>query len=223
MSATHHLATAETGLESPQSNSALTDLRFQTLVGKNAWSQLPPAVQQRFSKCFAPSEVILYRGRVIETRLPLAGRIFAALTTIVGSPLPKSDGAVGPAVVSVTEEPEMGGQLWSRSYNRPGRFPQVIHSAKRFSGPTGLEEYIGYGISMSLRVSVEGEALVFRADRYFVAPLPGLRITIPKWLSPGNLEVIHREEHDGEFSFCLTLTHPLFGLLVSQLAHFKDA
>ncbi len=66
-----------------------------------------------------------------------------------------TNGATGPALVAVVEDERLGGQSWTRLYARPGRFPQTIHSAKRFRGPTGLEEYVGYGIGMALRVTVE--------------------------------------------------------------------
>ena len=131
------------------------DLRFRTLVGEAAWAELPEAVRRRFSKCLAPEETLIYRGSVVDTQLSRAGRVLSFLARAIGAPLPLTNGATGPALVVVTEDPRLGGQSWLRIYTRPGRFPQAINSAKRFRGPTGLEEYVGCGIGMSLRVTVE--------------------------------------------------------------------
>ncbi len=200
---------------------ALADLRFRALVGETAWSELPEAVRRRFSKCMAPDEALLYRGRVTETELSLAGRVLALITRAIGSPLPLSNGATGPAVVIVVEDERLGGQSWTRIYARPGRAPQTIHSAKRFRGPTGLEEYVGCGVGMALRVSVEEKVLVFRSAHYFLEIGPW-RWRLPKALEPGLMEITHRDEDGGVFAFRLRLVHPLLGVIVHQLAYFSD-
>jgi hypothetical protein len=215
-------AKAETPSAAPADARNVTDLRFRTLLGEEAWARLPDAVRRRFSKRWQPGDMVIYPGRVVTTELSRAGRVLAFLTRPIGAPLPLANGATGPAVVAVTENTAFGGQTWTRTYARPGAFPQVIHSAKRFSGPTGLEEYVGYGFGMTLRVTEENASLVFRSDRYFFE-LGRLRLTIPRFAEPGAMEIIHRDEGDGQFSFRLTLSHPLLGRLLHQLAHFRDS
>jgi hypothetical protein len=198
------------------------DLRFRTLVGEASWSELPEAVRLRFSKCLSPGDALVYRGHVVATELSPAGRLLSFLARAIGSPLPLSNGATGPALVIVTEDARLGGQCWLRIYARPGRFPQAIHSAKRFCGPTGLEEYVGCGIGMSLRVTVEGGALIFRSAAYFLE-IGRWRLPLPRAVHPGRMQIEHRDEGNGSFAFRLELTHPLFGRLVHQLAYFRDA
>jgi len=198
------------------------DLRFRRLLGETAWAELPEPVRRRFSKCLAPGETLIYRGAVVATELSRSGRVLSFLTRLIGSPLPLSDGATGPALVAVTEDPALGGQSWLRIYSRPGRFPQAIHSAKRFRGPTGLEEYVGCGIGMALQVEVKEGALLFRSTGYFLE-VGRLRLPLPRALHPGCMLIAHRDEGAGRFSFRLTLTHPALGRLVHQLAYFSDA
>ena len=209
-------------LSAPAGSAAVGDLRFRTLVGEAAWAELPEAVRRRFSKCLAPEETLIYRGRVVDTRLSRAGRVLSFLARAIGAPLPLTDGATGPALVVVTEDPRLGGQSWLRIYTRPGRFPQAINSTKRFRGATGLEEYVGCGIGMSLRVTVEEGVLLFRSAGYFLE-FGRWRLPIPRALNPGRMQIEHRDEGAGTFAFSLQLTHPLLGLLVHQLAIFGDA
>lgn len=206
----------------PDAPPPIGDLRFRTLLGEPAWVELPEAVRRRFSKRLAPGETIVYRGEVVATRLSRAGRWLSFLARAIGAPLPLTDGATGPALVVVSEDDRLGGQCWLRIYSRPGRFPQAIHSAKRFRGPTGLEEYVGFGVGMSLRVSVEEWALVFRSAGYFFG-LGGWRLAIPRFLHPGEMQIEHRDLGEGRFAFSLLLTHRIFGQLVYQLARFWDA
>jgi hypothetical protein len=97
----------------------------------------------------------------------------------------------------------------------------VIHSCKRFAGPTGLEEYVGYGVGMTLTVDAREGALIFRSKAYFVE-LFGRRLTLPRWLTPGATLVTHAELPDGRFAFTLQVIHPRLGLLIRQMAIFRE-
>ena len=154
----------------PRAPAAGPDWRYRRLVGDRAWGALPNEVQRRFSKRLRPGEATVYRGEVVLTELSTVGWLISQAARLIGGPLPFTADATGPAVVTVTEEPALSGQIWSRQYPCPGGFPQVIHSAKRFSGPTGLEEYLarflGLGLVMRLTIHVEDRSLVFRSAGY---------------------------------------------------------
>jgi hypothetical protein len=197
------------------------EARFQKLLPAADWQQLPAAIQRRFSHHLADGEQQVFLGEVAATRLSIFGWLYAQLARLVGGPLPLSSGTRGTAAVIVTADRRLGGQIWTRMYGHAGNFPQVIHSAKRFYGPTGLEEYVGRGIGMTLSLHVVERALVFRSERYFVRML-GRTFYLPEFLCPGRLEVIHREERAGRFSFTLQIRHRWFGEIVQQIAFFTD-
>ena len=140
----------------------------------------------------------------------------------------------------MTEDIATKGQHWTRLYARRHGFPQVVHSSKRFAGPTGLEEYVGYGVGMALTIHVEAHvpekwepvfreghaqkqecALIFRAAHYFFQ-LGRFACGLPNWLTPGALAVTHAELGDGRFLFRLDITHPRLGRLICQTAAFRE-
>jgi Domain of unknown function (DUF4166) len=202
-------------------DSELGDLRFRALVAPDAWASLPRQIRSRFSKRLAGGRTVVFVGEVVETRMSLAGRLLAQAARLIGSPFPTSADSDVPSVVSVTEDFVTGGQIWTRLYARRAGFPQVIHSSKRFCGPTGLEEHVGGGVGMTLTVHAEAGALVFRSAGYFV-DLFRCRLWLPGALTPGGLSVTHAECGDGRFSFTLDVAHPRFGLLIHQRALFRE-
>ena len=197
------------------------DLRFRTLVGEPAWARLPETVRTRFGKMISAAAIAIYAGEVVECRISRTGWLLAQIARLIGGPLPTRRDVFVPAIVAVTEDSASGGQLWTRIYGRARGFPQVICSCKSFSGPTGLEERIGGGFGIALRIEVEGEALHFVSDHYFIA-WRGLRFRIPRWLSPGRLRVSHVDCGHRLFAFVLALEHPLLGLLIRQTAMFTE-
>ena len=205
----------------PASNTILLDdRRFHDLLPDEEWGRLPLAIWRRFSKRFADGETVVYVGTIEEVRFSRTGWWLAQLARVIGGPLPLCTGTGVPMVVTVTEA--SGGQIWTRICARSNGFPQVIHSAKRFAGPTGLEEYVGYGVSMALRISVEHEALVFRSVGYALR-VGWLRLPLPPWLTPGDLTVTHSDLGGGAFRFTLEMVHPRLGKLIRQSAIFREA
>lgn len=198
------------------------DERFAKLVGPRAWQGLRPAIRKRFGKRLQGGVSVAYQGRVVSMKMNLAGRILAHAARLIGAPLPYDLSCVDqPAVVAVTEDIAGNGQFWIRQYGRKAGFPQVVHSSKRFAGPTGLEEYIGYGIGMALKVSANEAALLFKSDHYFLQ-IFGRRIRLPRVLSPGALVIGHHDLGQGQFRFSLDLRHRVFGHMIQQDAIFQD-
>ena len=119
---------------------ALGDLRFRALLSQRGLGQPSPAVRRRFSKRLAGGRTAIYVGKVArDPREPLR-RLLAMLARLIGGPLPTS---CDTECRASSRSPRTGqpAARSGRGSTRAGRgFPQVIHSAKRFAGPTGLEE-----------------------------------------------------------------------------------
>jgi hypothetical protein len=199
----------------------LADLRFRQLLGPTAWAMLPKAVQHRFGKRLGTGESANYAGQVLVCRMGVSGWLLAQACRLIGAPLPLGRAGGVAAIVSVTEDGATGGQVWTRIYARQRGFPQVIHSAKRFCGPTGLEEYLGGGVGIALHVGAIDGGIRFSSDHYFLR-IGGLRMRLPGWCAPGLLTIDHVDCGGGTFTFSLTLRHRLLGEVMHQHSRFRD-
>jgi hypothetical protein len=204
-----------------ETDGTLGDLRFRALMPDDEWMSLPPAIQRRFTKRLADGRTSVYTGEIQETRMSRAGWWLAQVARLIGGPLPTSTDSHVPMIVTVTEDMTTAGQIWTRLCARRNGFPQIINSSKRFAGPTGVEEYLGYGIGIAMTIHARDGALVFRSERYSLYVV-GRRFTLPNWLRPAAMTVMHAELGGGRFIFTLDVTHPLLGLLIHQSAVFQE-
>jgi hypothetical protein len=212
--------TESTPINSPNAAACAAETRFARLAG-DSWTQLPAPIRRRFSRHLAEGQRTVYLGEVAATHMTMVGRLVAQLARLVGAPLPLEAGGCVPVTVIVTGSERLGGQVWTRIYERAHGFPQVIQSVKRFGGATGLEEIVARGVGMRLKLCVRERALVFCSAGYFIRCL-GIQLSLPDWLTPGVIEVVHREESSGQFSFSLSVTHSLAGLVIDQRAFFRE-
>jgi hypothetical protein len=206
----------------PSQCKLIDDNRFRALLSAEDWGRLPLAVWRRFSMRLADGNTIVYVGEVDSADISIAGWCIAQAIRVIGGPLPTGAATGVPMIVTVTEDAATGGQIWTRMTGRRRGFPQVIHSCKRFAGPTGLEEYVGYGIGVALRICVANEALVFRSVGYFLQ-IGRWKWPLPLWLTPGDLTVTHADLGGDAFRFTLEIVHPHLGPLLSHSAVFKEA
>lgn len=183
--------------------------------------RLPAPIRRRFSRHLADGERIVYLGEVAATHMTIVGRVIAQLARLVGAPLPLEASGRMSVTVIVTGSERLRGQTWTRIYERACGFPQVIQSVKRFGGATGLEEIVARGVGMRLKLGVRDRALVFRSAGYFIRGF-GISLSLPDWLTPGVIEVVHREESGGQFSFSLNVTHLWAGNVIDQIAFFRE-
>ncbi len=193
---------------------------FRRLIGAQ-WDALPAAIQRRFVRHLSTNASIAYRGEVLSCTISRMGWWLAQIARLIGAPLPLGEDVGVAATVSVTGDADGSSQHWTRQYGRLGQGPQVIHSTKRFAGPTGIEEYLGYGIGIALNLRVADNVLLFESNHMFVA-IGRVRLRLPDWLTPGRLTVAHTDMGAGRFAFTLDLTHPRFGTLMHQVALFAD-
>jgi hypothetical protein len=212
--------TDSTTFDLPRAKAHTVETRFARLAGES-WMQLPAPIRRRFTRHLADGERTVYSGEVAATHMTLVGRQVAQLARLVGAPLPLEASGCVPVTVIVTGSERLRGQVWTRVYGRAHGFPQVIQSLKRFGGATGLEEIVAHGVGMRLRLEVRDGALVFRSAGYFIRCL-GVRLSLPNWLTPGVIEVVHREESCGQFSFSLSVRHLWAGRVIDQMAFFRE-
>jgi len=198
----------------------LPDPSFRALLGELAWRRLSPAVRQRFAVKPAPGSAILYRGTMREVRASWAGKLLAQLCRLIGTPLAPYGGRDVPVSVRLRLDAEGNGTVWERSYHFAHRAPVTCRSVKR-AEPSGLVEIVGTGIGMALALAECQGALHFRSTGYFWR-WRRWRLTLPRWLTPGEMHVVHADLGGGRFRFAMAVTHPRFGEMIRQDGVFVE-
>jgi hypothetical protein len=192
-------------------------LDLPALVGAAGWARLPAAVRRRFG---VDHGAATYVGRMA-LRCSPAGRVFAALSRLFGSPLSGVTSSAVPTSVRVFDDGR-GGMVWERRFHTAGpRAPHVVRSTKQLDAGGGLVERTDGGLAMALRVFEDGGALVFES-RCFALVLGRLRLPVPALLTPGTCRVTHTDLGDGLFRFDLDMLHPLWGHTFHQSGVFAD-
>lgn len=200
----------------------LPDLGFRRLLGEVQWRRLAAPIRERFGWKPAPGTEIRYVGAMAEVRSSAIGWLMAQACRLVGTPIAPYRGRDVPVTVTLRLDRDHAGIVWERLYHFPRGRDVCCRSTKVERAGEGLVECVGAGVGMWLRISERKGALHFESTGYFWQR-GGWRLSLPMLLTPGALHVLHSDEGDGRFRFCIQVIHPLFGETFFQDGIFQSA
>ena len=191
---------------------------YDALVGKESWKKLHPAIQKRFSEKVHQS--VTYKGVMSEVYLSFAGKIFAQVCRIIGTPLALYEGKDVPMEVNVYPNDKLKGMTWERNYQYENRPSNKVISTKCVQVDGKLVEVVGFGFGMALKVYEKDRTLFFESENFFWE-LGNLKLRIPDWLTPGKTIVSQKAIDDELFEFKLEVRHSVLGRVFYQVGVFK--
>ena len=188
---------------------------LRAVLGAAAWNRLPEAVRERFADSAVATT---YAGSFEVVRASWLGLAFAWLGRLFGTPVTPRTGANVASRVLV--RPGLGrGHLGSRiPLGRRQHAPGALNEGVGADGR--LIERLPARMCMPLDTYVEGTVLHFVSLGYYFDLGFGLKVWLPRLLSPGVTHVEHIDLDHGWFRFTMTVTHPLFGELFLQTGRF---
>jgi hypothetical protein len=197
------------------------DSSFRALLGDLAWRRLPLAVRDRFSMKPAPGAEIRYVGAMEIVRSSAAGWVMAQLCRLIGTPLAPYRGRDVPTSVTLRLDRDGDGIVWERRYRFPGKRAVRCVSVKKSIPGDGLMECVGAGIGMWLKLTERDGALHFKSTGYFWR-CGRFCLALPRWLTPGDLHVVHTDLGGGRFRFSIAVHHRLLGETFHQDGVFAE-
>ncbi len=191
---------------------------YRDLLGCS-WTRLHPAIQARFAE-HAQQEVE-YQGVMSQVYLSFAGKVLAQVCRLIGKPLALYSQQNVPVTVKVYPDPQLGGLTWERNYHFNQKPSNKVQSTKCIRD-SGLMEMLGCGIGMQLGTFERDGALHFASEYYFIE-LAGLKLKLPRWLTPGKTIVYQKALNEEQFEFGLEVKHKLFGVICRQVGVFQQS
>jgi Domain of unknown function (DUF4166) len=188
---------------------------LRAVLGPAAWSRLPEAVRERFADCAGAAT---YAGSLEVVRASWLGLAFALVGRVFGTPVTPRSGANVASRVLVRPGP--GGVTWDREYHWADGSTHLVRSTKAVNADHRLIERLPARMCMPLDTYVEGASLHFVSQGYYFDLGFGLKLWLPRLLSPGVTHVEHIDLDHGWFRFTMTVTHPLFGEMFFQTGRF---
>ena len=188
---------------------------LRAVLGSAAWNRLPEAVRERFADSAGAAT---YAGSFEVVRASWLGLAFAWLGRLFGMPVTPGTGANFASRVLV--RPGSGGVSWDREYHWADGSTHLVRSTKMVGADDRLIERLPARMCMPLDTYVEGTVLHFVSLGYYFELGFGMRLWLPRLLSPGVTHVEHIDLDHGWFRFTMTVTHPLFGEMFFQTGRF---
>jgi hypothetical protein len=200
----------------PASHQAHFAVLLQRQMSATDWAQLQPSIRARFATTQAHPVLAHFEGTMQWVYCSPLGTLIAKLL----SRWPMLPASCGQNIAFDFSIFKKANQFIKRRRYRldKGCFSFVSTVDEQ---PCLHEEFAG-GLGMYLQLSAEQGALLFRDKGYFLR-LGAWRIPLPRCLSVGAFELLHRTIDEDRFQVIIRVTHPLFGTLFYQRGEFHNA
>lgn len=184
-------------------------------LGEYAWSKLEPAIGARFSPYLSEDRPLHFIGTMQWVYCSPFG---AAIARIVRRFSILPDTCARDTEFDFIIGVHNGEILKQRCYElgRRGRFTFT----SLFREQPRLHEEFGGGIGMYLGLTVNRGALLFRDRGYFLR-IGRWRLPLPRWLTVGRFELLHRNIDERRFQIIIRVAHPFLGTLFYQRGEFR--
>jgi len=181
------------------------------------WPKLHPTVRRHYD--LHPGDELVLLGDMSEVYhshwvkpFILFGRVFGALVPYRGVNVP----------VEVRNfcEAHSNHVQFRRLFAFAGRKPYPFNSRMEHRGGDEIVEFVRFGLGIRMRLSVDGDALVYKTAGYLWRT-PLFSITLPDWLFFGSGHIVERGVDSEHVEMDFVLTHPLFGTTFRYAGRFR--
>jgi len=186
-------------------------------LGNAGWRKLNPAIADRFSGYLKPRQPLRFVGTMHWVYCSPIGALLARVIRR-WSILP--DRCARDAEFTFDIGEKHGSIVKQRTYRMGGE--RTFRFVSRFSDVPRLHEEFGGGIGMNLRLIARRDCLWFCDQGYFLR-FGRHRLPLPRWLTVGRFDLMHRNIDANRFQIIIRVAHPLFGTLFYQRGVFEQA
>lgn len=204
--------------EVEQSHDHCKVVSFATLLrqvmGESEWLELESAIHRRFATYVAEGHSLVFKGKMQWVYCSPLGFIISKVIKRFAI-LP--DACVRDSDFTFDIGMRKGEILKQRTYEM--RAKQAFHFTSLFRAEPRLHEEFNGGIGMYLSLLVKRGSLLFRDEGYFFR-IRQWRLRLPRWLTVGHFDLLHRNLDEQRFQVIIRVVHPLLGTLFYQRGEF---
>lgn len=189
---------------------------LRNVLGEAAWKQLEMDIAQRFRPYVSEQRSLQFHGKMQWVYCsPLGYAVSKVIKRF----------SILPDVCTRDSEFSFDIGLRGATMFKQRMYELETGSCFRFTSqftqlPRLHEEFNG-GIGMYLRLMVRRGALLFRDEGYFLR-IKNWRLRLPRWLTVGHFDLLHRNIDAQRFQIMIRVAHPLLGTLFYQRGEFTS-
>jgi hypothetical protein len=188
---------------------------LRQVLGDHSWSQLESAIATRFSVYVSDNRPLVFHGKM---QWVYCSPIGFLISKVIKRFAILPDTCVRDAEFTFNIGMRHGEIFKQRIYELTD--DDAFTFTSTFSDAPRLHEEFNGGIGMYLGLLVKRGALLFRDQGYFFR-INKWRLRLPRWLTVGHFDLLHRNIDDQRFQIIIRVVHPLLGTLFYQRGEFE--